>query len=116
MNSSLTDFQKTCADGLAALIQANGGRLIEIRTSGVMENYIEVDFTLTNASPVTAWIYEDECMLTASDGSYHFEKPDFNSQEQMQASFLGLVASLFESKDSYSGSDRWIGLFRGRKL
>lgn len=116
MNSSLTDFQRKCADGLAALIQAKGGRLIEVSTSGVRENYIEVKFILTNASQVVAWIYEDECMLTARDGSYHFEKPDFDSQEQMQASFLGLVSSLFEGKDSSPASDRWVGLFRGRKL
>lgn len=113
---SPTGFQKKCVAGLTNLILTNGGELVGTETSGVRETYMEVKFTLPDASHAVAWIYEDECMLTARGGSYHFEKPDFGSPEEMQVSFLDLVSSVLRGENPRSKGSHWIGLFRGREL
>lgn len=113
---SPTDFQKNCMAGLANLVLKNGGELVGIEESGVRETYMEVKFILPDASNAAAWIYEDECMLTVRGDSYHFEKPDFGSPEEMQESFLELVSSVFRGEDPRSKGGDWIGLFRGREL
>jgi hypothetical protein len=113
---SPTDFQKKCVAGLTNLVLTKGGELVGTETSGVRETCIEVKFILLDTSHAAAWIYEDECMLVARGDSYHFEKPDFESPEEMQESFLELVSSVLRGEYPRSKSSHWIGLFRGREL
>ena len=113
---SPTEFQRQCLEGLINLISKSRGELISADRSGVTEAFIEVIFDLQDASRVTAWIYEDECMLTVADKSYHFEKQDFEMADAMLGSFLDLVSSLFRGEEPNLHGSRWIGLFRGRRL
>ncbi|MBI3621124.1 MAG: hypothetical protein HY208_02915 [Nitrospirae bacterium] len=74
---------------------------------------IYIEATIKN---LAIWIYEDEASVSSGKNYFHFERPDFNTEDDLLHAFCDKVISLLQnmrSNDDISdGSAKRIELFR----
>ena len=80
----LTDFQIKCEKQLAAVLQQLGERIINRRIDGQSERFIVGDIL---GRDITFWIYTDGADFRAPHKHPTFEKPDFDSLNELGAEF-----------------------------
>ena len=113
---ALTPFQRACADELLYLAAEQRATVDQAETAGKKETYAVFNLTAANGSVVKAWVYPEECMLTAGERSFYFEKPDFDAAADLRSAFIAVASDLLQGKEPQRLSSSRVNLFRGGPL
>ncbi|MDR2790131.1 MAG: hypothetical protein LBB59_04080 [Campylobacteraceae bacterium] len=90
--SNLSDFQKKCFDELDNIASKNNLIIKNCHADGISETYLVME-VLCGDTCAKIWIYTDECEFSYNRASYHFEKYDFDSADELINSFIQCVLS-----------------------
>jgi hypothetical protein len=113
---ALAPFQRACANELLSLAAEQQATVDQEEPAGQKETYLVVNVTAANGLVVKAWIYPDECMLTADGRSFYFEKPDFQAAADLRSAFIAVASDLLQGKEPQHLNSSRFNLFRGRPL
>jgi hypothetical protein len=85
MVRELTNFQTECEKGLIAALAKAGKRIENRRLDGVAETFITGNI---EGHDITFWIYEDGADFHAGKRHRLFERPDYDSLDELAADFI----------------------------
>jgi hypothetical protein len=114
--SNLSDFQEQCFDALNSVISKNNLIIKDCYTDGISETYLVVEILSNNNLFFKAYIYVDECMFSCDEIPYYFEKYDFDSTNELIASFVETILSIIKGINPTQKRTSRINLFRGKKI
>ena len=86
---SLSKFQELCEYRLNELLSSNGKRLEDRKLDGEKEIYITGKIS---GSDIQVWIYEDEALFYGGGLDCRFEKPDYDSGEDLIDAFISQLS------------------------
>jgi len=85
MERELTKFQTECEKRLTAALAQVGRSLADRRVAGISETYITGS---VQCRDITFWIYEDGADFKARDRHPTFERPDYDSLDDLADAFI----------------------------
>jgi hypothetical protein len=89
----LTDFQVQCEKRLISALCKIGLSIAGRSLDGEMKTYITNTVSGTN---VTFWIYEDGADIKSPNGNPVFEKPDYDSLDELGKAFVNSIMNSIE--------------------
>jgi hypothetical protein len=84
----LTDFQIRCEQGLSNALQQVGRSIAGRMLDGQTETFITGN---VSGLDLQFWIYEDGADFKSSRDSRHFERPDFDSLDELAVAFTASI-------------------------
>ena len=84
----LTNFQICCEQRLSDALQQVGRAIAGRILDGQSETYVTGG---VSGSDLQFWIYEDGADFKSSRGSGHFERPDFDSPDDLAVAFTASI-------------------------
>ncbi|MGO8929132.1 MAG: hypothetical protein ACLQU3_19870 [Limisphaerales bacterium] len=91
MERELTKFQTQCEERLTSALARIGRRVADRRLDGQSETYIEGSI---KGRDITFWIYEDGADFHAGKRHRLFERPDYDSLDDLAADFVAKLTEV----------------------
>ena len=88
MKPELTSFQTECEKRLATSLEGVGKQLANRRVDGISETYITANI---KDQDITFWIYADGADFQSPHGHQVFERPDYDSLDDLAEKFIGAL-------------------------